>query len=50
MRKSMLRLRIAHRFGLLTPLLRLQRWADGHDARRGEAAPAGTVRHPAPLS
>ena len=27
----MLRLRIAHRFGLLTPLLRLQRWADGHE-------------------
>jgi hypothetical protein len=46
----MLRLRIVHRLGLLTPLLRLQRWADGHDARQTEAAPSGTVRHPAPLS
>jgi hypothetical protein len=47
----MLRLRIAHRFGLLTPLLRLQRWADGHEARRpADAAPTASVQRPAPLS
>jgi hypothetical protein len=47
----MLRLRIVHRFGLLTPLLRLQRWADGHEERRpAESAPSASVQRPAPLS